>query len=336
MSTFEKRRQMSEADVQLLRRAGDPDKRISLPAQDMIAKALELPLRKGILSGNILGGLFEPMRFVAGEEIKMPLHFLAPGTERDYIAYAIPNQGLIPYRHVEGDYLIIPTYTIGHGIDCLLDYLRDARWDVAADIARVLEAGFVKKMNDDGWHVVLGAGVDRNILVYDNDAAAGQFTKRLVSLMKTVMMRNGGGNSTSLDGFNLTDLFLSPEAMEDIRNWNVDQIDEVTRREIFTAGDGVMSRIYGVNLQVLREFGVGQEYQLFFSNELGASMGASDEEIVVGVDMSRDRGLVMPIREEVRIFADDNLLRERKAGWFGWSSQGFACLDSRLVLLGSF
>ena len=53
-------------------------------------------------------------------------------------------------------------------------------------------------MNDDGWHTLLVAGVDRNVLVYDADAADGQFTKRLISLMKTVMRRNAGGNTGSL------------------------------------------------------------------------------------------------------------------------------------------
>ena len=62
-----------------------------------------------------------------------------------------------------------------------------------------LEAGFVKKMNDDGWHTLLAAGVDRNVLVFDADASNGQFTKRLISLMKTVMRRNAGGNSGSLN-----------------------------------------------------------------------------------------------------------------------------------------
>ena len=80
----------------------------------------------------------------------------------------------------------------------------------------VLEASFVKKMNDDGWHTILAAGVDRNIVVFDSDAAAGQFTKRLVNLMKTVMRRNGGGNSSSNNRGQLTDLYVSPEAMEDL------------------------------------------------------------------------------------------------------------------------
>ena len=174
---------------------------------------------------------------------------------------------------------MVPTYDIGSSIDYLLKYARDARWDVVGRAMEVLEASFVKKMNDDGWHTLLAAGVDRNIVVFDSDAAAGQFTKRLVSLMKTVMRRNGGGNSSSNNRGQLTDLYVSPEAMEDLRNWGIDQVDEVTRREIYVADDGggVVNRVFGVNLHDLDELGEGQEYQLFYSNVLSGTLSGDKE-----------------------------------------------------------
>ncbi len=216
----------------LLIRSGSAKKEVSVAASAEFAKALEQPLRQGVLSGNILNGIFEPIRLDQSATPEFPLDFLAPGTEKDFVAYTIPNHGYIPERHVEGDYVMVPTFDIGASIDWLLKYARDARWDVVGRAMEVLEASFTKKMNDDGWHTILAAGVDRNIVVYDSDAATGQFTKRLVSLMKTVMRRNGGGNSASNNRGQLTDLYVSPEAMEDIRNWGVDQVDELTRREI--------------------------------------------------------------------------------------------------------
>jgi hypothetical protein len=191
-------------------------------------------------------------------------------------------------------------------------------------------------MNDDGWHTILAAGVDRNIVVFDDDAANGQFSKRLVSLMKTVMRRNGGGNSTSNNRGALTDLYVSPEAMEDIRNWGVDQVDEVTRREIYTAADGSVNRVFGVNLHDLDELGEGQEYQTFFSSSLsGSQPSGHNTEIVVGLDLRKRDSFVMPIRQEVQVFEDDSLHRQKRAGFYGWAEQGFAVLDNRRVILGS-
>ena len=322
----------------LLVRSGSPNIEQAKAANFEFAKALELPLRQGVLNGNILDGIFEPIRLAQSATPEFPLDFLAPGTEKDFVAYTIPNHGYIPQRHVEGDYVMVPTYDIGNAIDYLLKYARDARWDIVGRAMEVLEAGFVKKMNDDGWHTILSAGADRNIVVYDSDAAAGQFTKRLVSLMKTVMRRNGGGNSTSVNRAVLTDLYISPEAHEDIRNWGIDQVDEVTRREIYVANDNsaTLTRIFGVNLHALDELGEGQEYQLYYENVLGGTMPAGDVEIVVGLDQSKRDSFIMPVREQVQIFEDEALHRQKRAGFYGWAEQGFAVLDNRRVLLGSF
>lgn len=319
----------------LLVRSGSAEKEQSLAASREFAKALELPLRQAILSGDILDGIFEPIQLAPGATPEFPLDFLAPGTEADFVAYTLPNHGYVPERHVEGDYVMVPTYDIGASIDYLLKYARDARWDVVGRAMEVLEAQFVKKMNDDGWHTLLAAGVDRNIVVFDSDADAGQFTKRLVSLMKTIMRRNGGGNSASNNRGILTDLYVSPEAMEDIRNWGVDQVDEITRREIYTAADGNVNRVFGVNLHDVDELGEGQEYQEFYDNVLSGTIDPGDSEIVVGLDLRKRDSFIMPVRQEVQIFEDDTLHRQKRAGFYGWAEQGFAVLDNRRVLLGS-
>jgi hypothetical protein len=328
----------SEDFINLLKRSGDSDKAVALDAQREIAKALELPLRKGIMFGDVVTNIFEKMVLEPGSSPEFPLDLLAPGTERDYTAYTNPGHGRIPEKHVEGDYVMVNTYGITNSIDFLLRYAREARWDIVARAMQVLESGFVKKINDDGWHTVLAAAVDRNILVYDADAAAGQFTKRLISLAKTVMLRNGGGNSVTATG-RLTDLFLSPEAIEDVRNWGIDQLDEVSRREVYQSADNgaPLTRIFGVNLNGLFEFGDGQEYQTFFTSDLSGSLGPnSDVELIVGLDLNARDSFVMPVKREVEIFEDEALHRSQRQGYYGWAEIGFGVLDNRRVLAASF
>jgi len=322
--------------VELLRKSGSGDVNESVAAVAELAVALQLPLRQGIMSGDITGDIYEKIPLAPGAAPEFPLDFVAPGTEKDFVAYTLPNHGRIPERNVEGDLVMVPTYDVGCSIDWLLKYARDARWDIVGRAMQVLQASFTKKTNDDAWHTILAAAVDRNILVFDSAAAAGQFTKRLVSLMKTVMRRNGGGNSTSINRGKLTDLYLSPEAMEDIRDWGVDQIDEYTRREIFVAEDGSINRIFSVNLHDIDELGVGQEYQNFFLNELSGSLETSDVELVVGIDQEKEDAFVWPVREEVHIHEDPTLHRQRRAGFYGWGEHGFGCLDNRRVMVGSF
>lgn len=320
----------------ILRQSGSPNREESLAAVSELAKALELPLRKGVMSGDILNGIYEVINLAPGATSEFPLDFLAPGTEKDFVAYTIPNHGRIPERHVEGDYVMVPTYDIGASIDWLLKYARDARWDVVGRAMEVMRSQFTKKMNDDGWHTLISAGVDRNILVYDPDADNGQFSKRLVSLMKVTMRRNGGGNSSSINRGALTDLFVSPEAIEDIRNWGVDEVDEFTRRDLINTEGGLLNRIFGVNLHTLDELGDNQEYQTFYETDLSGTLPSGDGEIVVGLDMSNNDSFVMPVRAGLQIFEDETLHRQRRAGLYGWAEQGFAVLDNRRVLLGSF
>jgi hypothetical protein len=322
----------------LLRRSGSFNKAEALAAQAELAKALQLPLRQGVLAGDILGNIFERMEMGPGASTEFPLDLLAPGKEDQHIAYTNPGHGRIPERAVESDYVMIPTYGVTSAIDWLLRYARDARWDIVRRAIQVLEEGFTKKLNDDGWHTILSAAVDRNILVYDADAAAGQFTKRLISLSKSVMRRNAGGNSTSTNRGRLTDMFMSPEGIEDIRNWGVDQADDVTRREIFVSADegSALTRLFNVNLHGLNEFGEGQEYQDYFTSDLSGALETSDVELIVGLDLGSNDSFVMPIKQAVTIYEDDNLHRQQRAGFYGWGEFGFGVLDSRRVIVSSF
>lgn len=324
--------------IALLKQSGDGDINTAQAAQREFAKALELPLRKGVLAGDVLGNIFETITVEAGSSTEFPLDLISPGMEGEHIAYTNPGHGRIPERAVESDYVMIPTYSITSSIDYLLRYAREARWDIVGRAMQVLEAGFTKKLNDDGWHTLLAAGVDRNILVYDGDATRGMFSKRLVSLMQTVMRRNAGGNTGSANRGRLTDLYVSPEALEDVRNWGLDQVDEVTRREIYTANEGgaPITRIFGVNLHDLDELGEGQEYQVFFEGDLAGDLQASDDELVVGLDQSANDSFVMPVKEALQVYEDPTLHRQQRAGYYGWMEMGFGVLDNRRIILGSF
>jgi hypothetical protein len=333
----------TEDMTNLLKATADKNREVALDAQRVLAQELTIPLRQGVLSGDLIGGIFTPEALEPGAHPEFPLDFLTPGTEKDFVSYTVPSVGTIPTKHVEGDFIMVPTFEIGNAISWDMKYARQARWPIVTRAMQVLEAGFVKKLNDDGWHTLLAAGSDRNILVFDVNAASGQFTKRLISLMKTVMRRNAGGNTTSLNRGMLTDLYLSPEALEDIRNWGTDQVDELTRREIFVAEDGRINRIFGVNLHDLDELGENQEYELYFENTLGGAPAAAggahataDVEIVVGLNLSTNSSFVHPIVVPLEVFEHDELFRCRRAGFWAWTQVGFGVLDNRTCLLGSF
>lgn len=303
-------------------------------AQRELAKALELPLRQGIFPGNIVDGIFQQAQYKYGQLIEYPVDCIAPGTEKEYVAFTIPGFGKLPDKFVEGDYVAVPTYEIGAAMSITMRYARDANWDVVGRLMTALEAQIVKKMNDDAWHLLIATAADRNIMVYDSNANSGQFTKRLISLAKTVMRRNGGGNSTSINRGKLTDIFISPEGQEDMRNWGLDQIDEVTRREIYLADDNSdkVQRVFSVNLHDMDELGEGQEYQNYFLNELGGSLTAGDLELLIGLDLSKNDSFVNPVRAPFSIIENDHAALQRAINYFGIADVGWGCLDNRRTI----
>lgn len=335
---FKLPKNIEDEAIQALKATASTDPVTALAAQKALAASLVEPLRKGIFDEDNLvagtGRIFTEQVLAPGAQANYQLDFVRPGTEDvDFMATVMPKQGSVAQRQVEGDELWVPTYTISNGISWSLNYARDSRWDVVARAVEVLRAGYVHKINQDGWHTVLSLVDARNLVVSDSAAAVGQFTKELISKMKTAMTRNAGGNGQS---GKLTDVYTSMEAVEDIRAWDESEIDEVTRREILQSAGTNMMKLYGVTIHAMTEFGVGQEYQNYLVNVLGRAVPAQEQEFVVGLDNSTNDCFIMPIREQLAVFDNPLLHMQRKAGLYSWMELGFAALDSRRGLLGTF
>lgn len=316
-------------------RAADADPVVSMTARLEIVKALTEPIRQVLLSGTTIGGVFTP-EFMTTEP-KYHLDLLTPSNEKEYAGYVHPGLGYIPQKRVTTDWLMVPTYETANAIDIKRTTVRDARWNVIARMLEILEAGMVMKNNDDGWQTLLSAGVDRGLYVNDTNAAPGQFTPRLITLMQTVMRRNGGGNSGSRVRSRLTDLYVSPEAQSDIRTWTLDLVPDEVRKNIYYSneGDGDTINVFNTQIHALDELGEGQEYQNYFT-QIGGTLAGSDVETVIGIDKSRNDSFVMPVREKLTIVDDTAQLdRHGLIGFFARQEQGFAVLDSRRVMLGS-
>lgn len=305
-----------------------------------LARAVELPLRQGVLKGDIVGDLYESEKLQPGVQAEYPLDLLTPGTEDEYSAYTIPAQGRIPEMHVQGDYVTVPTFEIGASIDLAKKYARDARWNVVQRAIQVLEGMVVRKHNSDGWRCIISAAYNRFINVYDDKVVPGFFSKRVVELGKNVMRRFAGGNSTSVNRGRLDRIYLSPEGLGDIRTWDVTQADPITRREIFVDDELDRMKIFGVELRSIDELGYGQEFQSYWESKLGASMptytlnGTSYTklEIMVGVDLSHGTTFYHPVREEFGIQEDQMFARQRRISFWAYAESGWSVLDGRRVL----
>lgn len=326
----------SQQADELLRRAGDPNFHVASQAQYEYTEAINEPLRDAILAGDIVGNIFEERVLRAGENPEYAKSFITPDNQHQFDAYVFSHVGRISQRQVAGDQVLVPTYPLVNALDCKLSYLRDANWNVMNKMRQVLLAGHVIKKNRDGFAALLSAGAARNVVLTDSLATAGVFSPRLVSLLKTRMARLGGGNTASVNRRILTDLFLSVESSETMRSWDLTQVDDMTRREIFLSdGESALTIIYGVRIHPLVEMGAGYEYDNYVKNTLGVSLGGKTE-FCMGIDMlHKSDSFVHPVREQISVRPDPYLHRELKYGEYSIEESGWGVLDNRNILLGA-
>jgi hypothetical protein len=315
---------------------------VAAAANDALKAAIAGPLKQGILYGDIVTGIFSMESFEPGTPIEYPLDIIGAADVKFHVAYTTPDTGYVPQRTVEGDYIAMKTYMVRSSVDWSREMARYSRWNVIGRALQVMEAGFVRKRNNDGWHVILAAAVDRGISISDTSIASGLFGKRVVALAQTVMRRNAGGNSTSIDKGRLTHMGISPESLQDVRSWDLTQVDDVTRREIFLSEDEMrpLSKVFGVILIDIDELGVGQEYQLYYNDTLGATTPNSKSEIAIGLDLAHGAtdAFTMPwVKREngqaLQMFDDPVLIRHGRKGYFGEMRYGCGCLDNRRLLI---
>lgn len=323
--------------MNLFKRTGDVRREVAIEAQDLFAKAVQGQIRKALLDGDNTQGIFATEIQDEFADPEYPVDLLAPGEEDQYVAYVGVPGNRIPERYIEAEYVKVPSFQIQSSIDMLMRTARNPNLNALTRALQILQGGFQKKINMDSWHTLLLAGADRNIIAYDADAAQGQLTKRAISIMKVLVQRNGGGNTFSQDQRSLTDIFLSVEGIEDVRNWGLDQIDDMSRHEIFIAQDGSnkITRIFGVNLHPMVEFGENQPYQDYFVNNLSGDMD-TDVELMVGIDMNHRLDFVNPVTQDVEIFSDPEFHRRQAISYYGWYSSGYGVLDNRSIILGTF
>jgi len=97
------------------------------------------------------------------------------------------------------------------------------------------------------------------------------------------------------------------------------------------------SEIFGITLHEMLEFGVGQTYNSVFASFAGAAVIGANDELVLGVDLSRE-ALLRPIATEeltgssLTMKVDDQFpARAQKVGYWGGINEGRVVLDARVL-----
>lgn len=240
---------------------------------------------------------------------------LAPGAQSNYpvsfdyteVASYLPKFGGAITTVTEGTEIFIPTFRLEAGIRYDMDIAEQGRLDIANQQLLMLKDKLIAKEEAAGWRAIKGtlSGSYSNQTVYCSGTSENfhSFSKKAINKMIVQM---------DVQRRLLTDLYVSPRSMGDIREWSNSTIDYLTQREIFQAGGLPGGKIWDVTLHKV------------YNSSL-----VSDAE-AYGFD-TRTYGK-MPIKYEVRTVEDPTAILDWQVGVLARESVGFGVTDSYAIV----
>jgi hypothetical protein len=322
-----------------------------------LAQAISVPILQLVRDASLARQLFAVETLEPGSQASYPVadDFEAP-------IFILPRFGYVPQNFIEapGEEVYVPLFTVGTSFDWTLRYAREGRVDIAQRAMRNAARSMVDYEEESAWRLLAPAATSAfpgkgllgarpaPIVEIGSGPAAGFLSKELINQMIIKMERNRR---------TLTDIYCSPEDMADVREWDDQEIDFITRREIYvSAGTSV---VFGVKLHKVHQLGATGRYNINSNDSgkgifrLGGSGKFNDyqpthankvdangalvtpgETQVYGFDLTANDSLVMPIKQELTFWDDETLHRSQKQGFYGWEEIGMAVLDARMLIMG--
>lgn len=260
--------------------------------------------------------------------------------------------------------LKLHTYRLDSAVSLLEKNVRRGRLPYVSLALNRMAQEVLRKQERNAWLVILKAlgeaqtGSNKHVIAA-NTANVLQVhdLNQLLTRSKRINVAFNDGTPDQMYSKGATDLFVSPEAMEQVRSFayqpmntravpNTDEstavpLPDSVREKVYTSPD--VQEIYGLSLHEMLEFGISQDYNTLFEAHIsgtingpgGSAFATATDEILVGIDMSRD-GLIRPVAQNADTGAtfeaqvdDQWVTRSGKLGWFGSLEEGRVCLDSR-------
>ena len=236
----------------------------------------------------------------------------------------------------------------------------------------VIMKALAEAATKDGRSSSVGtSGALRHVLTSRNTGATAEFRLQdlndLMTRIKRINVSFAGGTPADFNSRGLTDLFVSPEVMGQIRAYaydairtdsaateaNAQNLPDDVRSGIYRAAG--MESLYGVSLHELVELGKSQRYNALFETYFDAAgtaatnldgssnsisnFATANHQVLVGVDLGRD-AFVRPVARQAEsggtfsALPDDQFYATRsdKAGFYGFLEEGRLCLDGRAAV----
>ena len=356
--------------VELIKAMGSKNQLVAREASEAFAAFIGPVVSKVLTMAGTSGLIYTDNLYDEDDNPSYPLD-LYYSEDTDFIS--VWSQGIaggLPTSHVEGlAEMKIATYRLDSGVSFLKKYARRARLDVISKAVERMAQEILLKQERNAWAVILKALAEAKTndlihMIAGRDNANSRFEPGDLSALMTRIKRinTSWGNNTpvGLDSKGLTDLFVSPEIMQEVRGFAYNPVNNLGSKSNgpVTVPDSVreniwrsagMSEIYGVVLHELVEFGVGKRYNTLFDSfeSVGSPLdglfdgpgpwNASNHEILVGLDLGRD-AFIRPVARQAdssgtfSALPDDQwVTHSEKTGFYGFLEEGRVCIDARAI-----
>ena len=360
--------------IELIRAMGSRDQAVAAEASQAFAAFIGPVVQKVLLQAGTSGLLYSDLQYDEDDHPSLPLDLWYDQGE-DYVQVWSQNiAGGLPTSEVSGmAEMKVATYRLDSAVSWLKRYPRRARLDVIGKAIERMSNEILIKQERNAWAVILRAlaeGSTNSLSHVIGSGVANEFVphdmNRLMTHIKRINTAFNKGTPEGLTAKGLTDMFLSPELMEQVRSFAYSAVNtnlltnrhdpqhsaitvpDNVREEIWNSGG--MSSLYGVVLHELIELGNGQKYNSLFGSLVtssnstvigGGNTGTwvtGDDELMVGVDLSRE-SLIRPVARQhdsggtFSVLPDDQFVtRAEKQGFYGFLEEGRVCIDARALV----
>jgi hypothetical protein len=355
---------------QLIQAMGSKNMQVSLEAQEAFAKFIGPVIQKLLLKAGTASQIYTDAPYNGDtDNPSYPLDLYYNEGVGLVQVWSQAYAGGLPTSELSGgSELKISTYRLDSAVSFNKRYARKSRLDIVAKAVERMAQEVLVKQEKNAWAVILKALAeatsaystqtnDKHVLAA---ATANTFAladlNGLLTLIKRINSAFDGGTAVEPYSSGITDLYVSPEIMGQIRAFAYNPIDTSASNTVQNLPEGLrmdiyrnagMASIYGINLVEMNEFGNGMKYNTLFNsfttnqNVPGSNSGAwqSSDEILVGIDNSKG-AFIRPVDKDAETGStftaevDDqfNLKRVDKAGFYGSLEEGRVCIDARSVV----
>ena len=351
--------------VELLKRMVDKNPAVALEAKEAFAAFISKPIQIVLNQKVTSSAIYQDHEFTENDRPTIPID-LYVGTKENYIrVWSQTLPGGLPTNMVTGlSEYTFNTYELDSAIAFMNFYLKNARLDVmTAGMERMINEIAVKQERN-AWAPILNAVAVASTNGNNHIVTAtvpGQFQLHDLNKMFTYLSRlytsYTGGTPDTITPPGLTDLFVSPEVIEDIRAFAYNPMNVrggyTSANAEMTAGSGIplpdavrqsiynsggLSEIYNVTIHPMIEFGVGRKYNTIFDNFYTGTFNGATDEVAIGVDLTRPVFLRPVVVDEetggqVMVRPDDQFVsRSEKTGFYAKVKEGRVILDDRALV----